>query len=259
MKPFWTRRRDVDDEIESHIEEKTAELIDAGLSPPEARLRARREFGNLALIAENSRSVWGWTWLERLAQDLRYAARMLARTPGFTAVAVLSLALGIGANTAIFGLLDVILFRMLPVERPEELKIVNIRWRPDRKPDASLTHPCYRTLRDGNHTFRDLAAYGSLHVAGPLRRRGRNLALRANRVRQLLSGGRRSRRPRPHPRFPRTTSSKGPAAPTPSPPSLAMATGAVPSIATPASSAAPSTSTARGSPSSASQPPSSSA
>ncbi len=161
MKPFWTRRRDVDDEIAAHIEEKTAELIDAGLSPAEARLRAHREFGNLGLIAENSRSVWGWTWLERLVQDLRYALRMLARTPGFTAVAILSLALGIGANTAIFGLLDLILFRMLPVERPEELKIVNIRWRPDRKPDAALTHPCYRTLRVGNHTFRDLAAYGS--------------------------------------------------------------------------------------------------
>jgi predicted permease len=156
------RRNDVDDEIAAHIEEKTAELIDAGVPPQEARARARREFGNVGLISENSRSVWGWTWLERLAQDLRYGLRMLGRTPGFTAVAVLSLALGIGANTAIFGLLDVILFRMLPVESPEELRYVGVRWTPEvEKPALGLTYASFRMMRDANTTFRELAASGT--------------------------------------------------------------------------------------------------
>jgi predicted permease len=161
MKLPW-KHNDIDDEIASHIAEKTAELMDAGVPPHEARARARREFGNVGLISENSRAVWGWTWLERLAQDLRYGVRMLARTPGFTAVAVLSLALGIGANTAIFGLLDVILFRMLPVERPEELRYVGVRWTPEvDKPSLALTYPCFRMMRDANTTFRELAASGT--------------------------------------------------------------------------------------------------
>jgi predicted permease len=156
------RRNEVDDEIAGHIEEKTAELIADGVPPREARARARREFGNVGLISENSRSVWGWTWLERLTQDLRYGVRMLARTPGFTAVAVLSLALGIGANTAIFGLLDVILYRMLPVERPEELKYIGVRWTPEvKKPELGLTYACFRLMRDGNQSFRELAASGT--------------------------------------------------------------------------------------------------
>jgi predicted permease len=165
MKSLWNLLRlrrlheDAAGEIESHIEEKTAELVDAGLPEPEARARARREFGNVALTVETSRAVWGWTWLERLAQDLRYGVRMLARTPGFTAVAILSLALGIGANTAIFGLLDVILFRMLPVERPEELRLVGVRWTPEaEKPTLAFSYPCFRLMRDSNQSFRELAA-----------------------------------------------------------------------------------------------------
>jgi predicted permease len=153
--------RDVADEIQSHIEEKTAELIESGISEREARSRAHREFGNAGLITESSRAVWGWTWLERLGQDLRYALRMMVRTPGFTAVALLSLALGIGANTAIFGLLDVILLRTLPVDRPEELQLVSVKWKASAKPNPYFSYPAYQTLRDNNHTLSGLAATGT--------------------------------------------------------------------------------------------------
>jgi putative ABC transport system permease protein len=77
-----------------------------------------RDLGNLTLAAENARAVWGWAWLESLAADVRYAVRVLWREPSFTAVAVLSLALGIGANAAIYSLIDRVLWRQLPVADP---------------------------------------------------------------------------------------------------------------------------------------------
>src|ERR1700739_2518840 len=79
------------------------------------------ELGNLTRTAEEARAVWGWTWLEQLVRDLQYALRTLRHNPGFTATAVLSLALGIGANTAIFGLIDALMLRWLPVKDPQEL------------------------------------------------------------------------------------------------------------------------------------------
>jgi predicted permease len=165
MRSLWNllRRRsllqDAADEIESHIDERTAELMDSGISERDARAQARREFGNVTRIAESSRAVWVWTWMEHLGQDLRYALRMLARSPGFTTVAILSLALGIGANTAIFGLLDVILLRALPVERPEELRMVGVKWSSDDdKPGMAFSYPCFQMMRDGNRSFRELAA-----------------------------------------------------------------------------------------------------
>ena len=95
----------------------------AGAGADAARLAARRAFGNAAYTAEETRQAWGWTWLERLGQDLRYAARILRKSPAFTAVAVLSLALGIGANTAVFSVLDALLLKSLPVSHPEQLRI----------------------------------------------------------------------------------------------------------------------------------------
>src|SRR5215475_11113990 len=83
--------RAIAEDIESHIEEKTAALMESGMSEAAARLQARREFGNVGLWIEDSREVWGWRWLDQFTQDLRHGIRMLARNPGFTTVAILSL------------------------------------------------------------------------------------------------------------------------------------------------------------------------
>ena len=114
----------MDEEMQFHLEMKTREYLRAGMSPEEARAAAMRSFGNVPLLKEDSREVWGWRWLDDLFQDLRFSTRLLAKTPGFTLVVVLSLALGIGANTAIFTLIDAVLLKMLPIRNPEQLRQV---------------------------------------------------------------------------------------------------------------------------------------
>jgi predicted permease len=119
--------------------------------------RRRREFGNVSLIKEVTREAWGWLWLDQLCQDLPYAARMLLKHKGLTAVAVLSLALGIGANTAIFSLIDAVLLKMLPVERPEQLYFVNsVGTRGGR---GAPPYPCFERFRDQNQSFTGIAAF----------------------------------------------------------------------------------------------------
>jgi len=120
-KLIWmTRRREKEaelrDELAFHLSEEAAERGPDG---------ARRELGNVALIEEDTRSAWGWIWLEQLAQDIRYALRAMRHNPTFTALAALSLALGIGANTAIYSFMDAILLRSLPVSDPASLVVLN--------------------------------------------------------------------------------------------------------------------------------------
>jgi len=124
---LFSRRRlygDLSAEIEEHLSEKIDELVAGGMSRAEATRTARREFGNVTLLQERSREVWQWPRLESFVADLRFALRMLRKSPGFTAVAVLTLALGIGANTAIFSVADTLLLRSLPFHRPDQIALL---------------------------------------------------------------------------------------------------------------------------------------
>jgi predicted permease len=126
----WFRRRDrsqeIHEEVERHLAMRAELNCAAGMSPDEARTGARRQFGNAALIEEDVRGVRGFPWLESLAQDARYALRGFARSPVFTATAILTIALGIGASTAVFSLVDRILFRPLPYPQADRLVSIGI-------------------------------------------------------------------------------------------------------------------------------------
>src|ERR671938_1433990 len=120
----WNRAEDLERELRGHLELEAEEQHDAGLSAKEARYAAQRALGNTTLIKEDVRAVWNWTLLEQIGQDLRYAARTMRKNWGFSTVAILSLALGIGANTAIFSLIDALLLKSLPVKDPQSLFFV---------------------------------------------------------------------------------------------------------------------------------------
>lgn len=155
--------RELDEEIRAHLEMETEEQIEAGRRPEEARSAARRAFGSVAIAREDSRAIWGFASVETLWQDVRYGARMLLKHKGFTVAAVLTLGLGIGANTAIFSLIDAVLLRMLPVDRPEQLYFIqNVG---PRRPDGGAPpYPCFARFRAQSRSFTGLAAFTELDL-----------------------------------------------------------------------------------------------
>jgi predicted permease len=124
----WFRRgtleRQLDTELAFHVDQETARLVDEGVAPVEARRRALARFGGVEPIKEQARDARGGRWLEALGQDVRYSIRMMRRSPGFTFAAVASLAIGIGANAALFSVADALVLRTLPVDRPDELSLL---------------------------------------------------------------------------------------------------------------------------------------
>jgi predicted permease len=120
-----TKETELREELQFHLEEEAEERQAEGLAQDEARWAARRELGNVTLVQEDTRATWGWPMVEQLGQDLRYACRTMAGNRLFTVLAVASLALGIGANAAIYSFMDSILLRSLPVPDPESLVVLN--------------------------------------------------------------------------------------------------------------------------------------
>ena len=157
---------EINEEMRLHRELRQQEQIERGISETEARHAAHRRFGNDLLLREESRDMWGWGWLDELGKDIRYGLRMLRKNPGFTAVAVITLALGIGANTAIFTLVDAVMIKRLPVADPGQLYRLG-----DNNNCCEMTgtqnggsfvlypYPLYKDLRDRTTEFSELAAF----------------------------------------------------------------------------------------------------
>src|SRR6185437_13987134 len=159
---FWRRRKfreqDLERELRSHLELEAEELRDGRLSSEEARDVAKRAFGNTTLIKEELRETWTWSWLERLKQDVSYALRSFARTPGFTTIVVLTLALGIGATTAMFSIVNALLLHPLPYRNPDRLVVVWEKLKRNMKgPPVFDSYRDFEAWKSSSRSFEQLA------------------------------------------------------------------------------------------------------
>ncbi|HEX8650240.1 MAG TPA: ABC transporter permease [Pyrinomonadaceae bacterium] len=152
--------RELDDELRYHLEREIEQNVTGGMTPEEARLAALRSFGGVEQAKEQCRDARGVRLIEDLWQDLRYGVRMLVKKPGFALIAVVTLALGIGANTTIFSLVNATLLRQLPLTEPESLAYV-FSGNPG-SPYSNASYPDYAEFRDQNQVFSGLAAWGGI-------------------------------------------------------------------------------------------------
>src|SRR5262245_20031186 len=154
--------RELDEELGRHIEQQTEQNIRLGMNPEEARYSARKTFGGVEQAKERSRDARGMRSVEDLWKDLRYGLRMLVKNPGFTLVVTVTLALGIGANTAIFGLVDAALLRPLPVVAAPGQVVMLMRgadaW-------ATISYPDFEVLRERNEVLSGLALYTQAKIS----------------------------------------------------------------------------------------------
>src|SRR2546430_1890162 len=161
LKRLFARQRlygDLSEEIREHLEEKIEELVAGGMSRKEATYAARREFGNVTLVEEDSRTVWRWPSFENLLMDVRYGCRVLGKNPGFTTVAVLTLTLGIGATSAIFSVVDAVLLRPLPYREPNRLVTLYEDRTRDGFPRKEFTPANYADCKTQTQIFEEVTA-----------------------------------------------------------------------------------------------------
>jgi putative ABC transport system permease protein len=153
---------ELEEEMRLHRELREREQIERGLSPMEAHYAVHRRFGNDLVLREASRDMWGWNWLETLWQDLRFAVRILRKNPGFTAVAALALALGIGGTVVVFSLLEAVLLRPLPYSQPDRLFLLFMVDARGVMDSIESSYPDFRDYQRQSHTFDTMAAYEEL-------------------------------------------------------------------------------------------------
>src|SRR5262245_27330936 len=151
--------RELDEELRYHIEQQIEQNIRLGMNPEEARRAAQKAFGGVEQAKERSRDARGVRWIEDLWQDLRYGARMLLKNPGFTLIAVITLALGIGANAAIFSVVYGVMLRPLPYHEPERLVRLWTDNANEKNPKDGTSYPNLVDWRSQSRTFTEFANY----------------------------------------------------------------------------------------------------
>src|SRR6185369_2288448 len=152
---------DLEEEMQEHLREKIEELVDQGMSEAEARDAARRRFGNATFIAEQSRDEWTVKVVADVWRDLRYAVRLMRQSPAFAVVAIVCLALGIGANAVIFAVVDHVLLRPLPYPSPERLVAVWTRNPGEGREHGASSAGDFYDWRAQSPFFESLSAYAS--------------------------------------------------------------------------------------------------
>jgi putative ABC transport system permease protein len=167
LRELFGRKRQAEElaeEVRAHLEMEEQENRDAGMPPEEAHYAALRKFGNVALVEEDSRQAWTWTWFETLLQDIRYGLRQLRRNPGFTTVVVLTLALGVGATTAIFSIVNAVLLRSLPFKDAASLVVLHEGIPKLGYPKMGFSAPDLAVYERGQKSFSTLGAYQDKQV-----------------------------------------------------------------------------------------------